>query len=109
MSKTVTIKLTEDVSKEFEKAFYKKATVHKIGDTYYLQSYSTIVASYDGSIHKHWSDWSATTSRHVDAFCRLFNTDAISKKDWLNMKWEKPKEKPYKELNYKVSPCYLGF
>jgi len=52
------------------KSFYGKAHVIQAGPLRLLKSYETIVAYYDkgGKLHRTWAGWSATTSRHVDAF-----------------------------------------
>lgn len=54
------------------KSFYGKCKVYRMKDgTEYLQSYDTIVMRRDpdGTLHRTWSGWSATTGRHVAAFC----------------------------------------
>lgn len=47
-----------------------------------IYSYGTPVLSYSGNMyHRHWSGWSATTSRHISkAIGRT-----IPKKEWENM------------------------
>ena len=60
--------------KDGRKSFYRKAIVHQLGNgTEQLQSYETIVVTRrpDGSMVRHWGNWSATTGRHVAAFCGL--------------------------------------
>lgn len=55
-------------------------------DTHYLKSYWTVVASIkDGVLHRHWDDWSATTSKHIKKFCNMFNVEAPCKKAWEAM------------------------
>lgn len=56
------------------KSFYKKAVVIVMNDdTRLLKSYDTIVCSMDsnGNITRYWNDYSATTGRHIAAFCGL--------------------------------------
>jgi len=54
-----------------------------------LVSYWTEVAKIvDGRLVRLWGGWSATTSKHVSRFCRMFNVPAPSKKDWESMKVE---------------------
>ena len=56
------------------KSFYGKAKVLiDENGTKYLLSYDTIVASRnaDGKLFNHWDGWSATTGRHIKAFCGL--------------------------------------
>lgn len=56
------------------KSFYGKAKVIVAYDgTEYLKSYETIVAvrEPDGTIRRTWSGWSATTGRHIAAFCGM--------------------------------------
>ena len=67
--------------KEFElhpvdgrKSFYGKAAVLVYGDgTEVLRSYSTNVLKRkpDGTLVRMWDGWSATTGRHIKAFCGL--------------------------------------
>lgn len=55
-------------------SFYRKAVVYKLEDgTEALRSYDTIVMTRDtnGVLHRHWSDWSATTGRHIASYCGL--------------------------------------
>lgn len=56
------------------KSFYGKAVV-EIGDdgTETLYSYNTPVISRDvgGNLRRLWGDYSATTQRHIKAFCGL--------------------------------------
>lgn len=64
------------------KSFYGKAVVrvhHDGAET--LKSYDTNVIrrEADGTLHRLWSGWSATTGRHVKAFC------GISKAEWDKM------------------------
>ena len=57
-----------------QKSFYGKATV-KINDdgSETLYSYGTpiIRRSADGDLVKIWDDWTATTGKHIKAFCGL--------------------------------------
>lgn len=56
------------------KSFYHKAIVEVANDgTEILYSYETPVIrrNTDGSLTRLWDGWSATTGRHVTAFCGL--------------------------------------
>lgn len=56
------------------KSFYKKAYVEIHDDnTSVLLSYGTRIIERrpDGSLKKLWHGWSATTGRHIAAFCGL--------------------------------------
>lgn len=69
------------------KSFYGKAHVIAVQEggatTYYLRSYETIVASVRcGVLYRHWSGWSATTGRHVNAFARTYAGFSIGKAGW---------------------------
>lgn len=62
-----------------QKSFYGKAQVlaDKNGNES-LRSYDTIVVvrTVDGMLHRTWDGWSATTGKHLRAFC------GITKADW---------------------------
>ena len=67
------------------KSFYRKAFVVVDDDgNETLKSYDTEVIrkDADGTLHRLWSDWSATTGRHIYAFC------GIRKKEWDKMEVE---------------------
>ena len=74
-------------------SFYGKAKVIRDNfGTYYLQSYETIVAVYvdapgnpDNGFHRLWSGWSATTGRHISAFCSYVGCAQVNKKQWDKM------------------------
>lgn len=60
------------------KSFYGKATVAVDSDgSQTLYSYNTpiIRKDPDGSLHRLYDGWSATTGRHVYAFCGLHKND----------------------------------
>lgn len=60
------------------KSFYGKALVKVYDDgTEVLQSYDTDVMKRtpDGTLVRLWWDWSATTGRHIYAFCGLRKAD----------------------------------
>lgn len=76
----------ELIPNDGHKSFYKKANVRIYDDgTEVLRSFGTDVMSRDsdGNLHRHWSEWSATTGRHVAAFA------GINKAAWSKMKVEK--------------------
>ena len=53
------------------KSFYGKALVIEKNGRELLRSYDTVVAYRDrkGKLHRTWPGWSATTGRHIYAFC----------------------------------------
>lgn len=60
------------------KSFYGKAWVREMSDgTEILRSYETDVMKRnpDGTLVRLWWDWSATTGRHIYAFCGLRKAD----------------------------------
>ena len=59
------------------KSFYGKATVTENNGCAVLRSYNTDVAMIDasGAFHRFWSGESATTTRHINAFCDLYGVD----------------------------------
>ena len=70
-----------------QKSFYGKAKVCTINNVCYLKSYDTIVCTLDkDGFHRTWGGWSATTSRHVDAFRRgICGLPSISKAEWCKL------------------------
>lgn len=55
-----------------------------------LVSYRTAVARIgrDGSFHRLWDGWSATTGRHVNKFRQSHGMGKITKGEWLDMEVE---------------------
>ena len=108
MSKSINLsingKTVGELSREYQKMFYKKAALIENKGKVFLQSYDTIVACVDkGKLLKLWDGYSATTARHIDAFCYSFGVKSVSKKEWENMPLSRVK-KPYREeLNYKAN------
>ena len=108
MSKYVFIekgnKSIDELAKEFQKAFYKKATLIQMSDIIYLQSYNTIVAAVkDGKLLKLWDGYSKTTSRHIYTFCHCFGVKNVSKKEWEKMPITNINEPVRKSLNFNSS------
>lgn len=65
-----------------QKSFYHRAYVEYGYNCQILYSYETPVAALVGcEMLRLWSDWSATTARHVQSFFGA----RISKAEWLNM------------------------
>lgn len=57
-----------------QKSFYKKAIVKVLDDnSQVLFSYQTpvIMRKADGTLQRLWSGYSATTQKHINAFCGL--------------------------------------
>ena len=63
------------------KSFYNKAVVRidRKGETLYSYNTPVMVRRPNGELERLWSGWSATTGRHVKAFC------GINKKEWDKM------------------------
>ena len=72
------------------KSFYRKAHCIEDNGIYYLKSYETIVASIDsdGTFHRYWDGYSATTMRHIVAFLNCFGERGITKGDWESLEVE---------------------
>lgn len=69
-----------------QRSFYKKAFVKEDNGIATLYSYNTPVATIkNGKLIRLWSGWSATTSKHVDAFCDYYNLNKVNKKKWMEM------------------------
>lgn len=71
------------------KSFYRKAYVIASGNTKTLYSYDTPVIEYNcvtDTFKRIWSDWSATTGRHITEFCRQVsgNWNGAYNKAWLD-------------------------
>ena len=66
------------------KSFYGKAHIIELASgAVYLESYDTIVCKIEnGQFSRLWSGYSATTQRHVNSFCRMFNGPVACKADW---------------------------
>ena len=67
-----------------QKSFYGKAEVFELKNgTKVLRSYSTFVAGIDkkGNVLKFWSGWSATTGKHIKAFC------GMNKKEFTSLEY----------------------
>lgn len=68
------IRTYELMPKDCHKSFYGKAVVRIYDDgAEVLRSYSTdvITRKADGALVRHRAGWSATTGRHVAAFCGI--------------------------------------
>ena len=63
----------ELVPNDSHKSFYRKAWIIECANgVEALQSYDTIVAvRVNGRIYRTWEGWSATTGRHIAAWCGL--------------------------------------
>ena len=70
-----------------QKSFYKKAYIRdkstQQAECVWLFSYETPVAAVvNGKFRRIWGGWSATTARHVDAFCRMMGVPLFGKAVW---------------------------
>ena len=56
-----------------QKSFYGKAVIEVTENEETLYSYGTKICSKDndGNIKRFWGGWSATTGKHIKAFCGL--------------------------------------
>ena len=73
---------------ERQKSFYGKAKVIETNYGRYLLSYDTVVCGlmYGGLFIKYWNDWSATTAKHINSFCKYTRIgNGFNKKEWLNL------------------------
>lgn len=70
-----------------QKSFYGKAQVHEDRGVRTLFSYGTPVASINvsGVFTRLWDDWSATTGKHIKAFCVNEGVEVINKAAWDKM------------------------
>lgn len=71
-----------------QKSFYGKANVIETETAYLLKSYETVVCSIDkatGAFTRLWSDYSATTMRHINSFRETYGLHTINKAEWLSL------------------------
>ena len=71
-----------------QKSFYGKAQVHEQdGGKLVLYSYGTPVASINasGTFTRLRGDWSATTGKHIRAFCSQCGIEIVNKAVWDKM------------------------
>ena len=69
----------------FQNSYYKKAKILEFDNVIALQSYRTIVCSFDKRFNifdKHWWGYSRTTMRHINDFRKFLGLKTISKKEW---------------------------
>lgn len=81
-------KYSELVPVTSQKSFYGKAKMYELPNGYkLLQSYSTFVAAIDpqGNVLRFWDGWSATTGKHIRAFCGL-NKKAFTDLDLMDLR-----------------------
>lgn len=72
------------VPNDGHKSFYGKAIVKVCDGCEFLESYGTLIMSRrDGVLLRHWDGWSATTGRHIKAFCGL------NKKEFMALSYGK--------------------
>ena len=71
------MRITELLPNDSHKSFYGKAIIRTDNDgTETLYSYGTPIVRRDkNGLHKLWNGWSATTGRHIKAFCGLNKKD----------------------------------
>lgn len=74
-----------------QKSFYKKAFVRDLStpdaEKVLLYSYGTpVCAVVNGLFRRIWGGWSATTARHIDAFCNMMGVPLFGKKTWDSLK-----------------------
>ena len=74
--------MTQVITQSYNHGSNKKAqTLYCDDGSEVLQSYETqVLRRYsDGTLHRLWNDWSATTGKHIKAFCGL------NKKQYLEL------------------------
>ena len=72
--------------KDGEEILCDKASIKTDERGLVLTSYYTDVCCYkDGKFTKLWEGWSATTSKHVNMFCKRLGISSISKHEWVGM------------------------
>lgn len=94
---------TELIPNNGRKSFYGKAVVDTLDDgSQVLYSYNTpIIKKYpNGELKRLYDGWSATTGRHIKAFCGL------DKKGFLNLEYEKFDESLKTRKNRKLKESY---
>ena len=69
------------------KSFYGKAKVFVRNGWIVLKSYDTYVCAINsnGEFLRYWNGYSATTARHIAAFCYTHGISAPGKSEWLAM------------------------
>lgn len=70
------------------KSFYGKALVIELENgNIALRSYETIVCELDKNrqLMKYYDDYSQTTMRHINSFCKLFELPTFTKSQWLSL------------------------
>ena len=76
-----------------QKSFYGKAMVYYNSKSgmWILHSYKTDVCGIDGyrKFHRFWGGYSATTAKHIAAFCSQFGIPVFNKRDWENLPVER--------------------
>lgn len=83
--------LARDVKKRdgFQlKGFNNRATVKQDGYNLTLTSYYTDVASYNTmtkTFVKLWDGYSATTLKHINAFCDYLKIPGFNKREWIEL------------------------
>ena len=82
-------------NKNQQKSFYNKAKIHTQDNIISLQSYDTIVLTYNTTtqtLTKLWHGYSRTTMEHIIAFVRQYTnvpqTTLLNKKWWDNLSQE---------------------
>ena len=81
-----------------QKSFYGKARCVMTEKGWYLISYDTIVCSLHANdetgeinvLRRYWTEYSATTSKHINAFLYNFNLRGLNKKEWESLKYNTP-------------------
>lgn len=94
-------------------SYYGKAKVIELDNIKYLKSYNTVVCAIsNGEFIRYWDDYSATTIKHINDFCRQNGFNTLSKKEWLSIEVSNesiPKEVLNVGMNYKVNMVNGGY
>lgn len=91
------MKVYELMPNDSRKSFYGKAKIIVDGNTETLKSYNTLIAEKNidtGEIKRLWCGWSATTGRHIRAFC------GMSKAEFMAL--------PHEPNTYEKAAAYNG-
>lgn len=76
-----------------QKSYYGKATTRTENGATILTSYATDVCKIEnGKIFRLWAGWSSTTAKHINDFLTQNGFAKLSKKEWVQMPCENPKE-----------------
>lgn len=87
-----------------QKSFNNKALVkEENANTAILISYNTTVCKIQNNkLVRLWNDYSATTLRHINAFCTAYNLPTMTKKQWENLPVKEAWNNDIKRVHNKI-------